>query len=128
MEATICRPDEPKHFMVLRSIDKLVKIRLPNGDLLAESDRAIRLMESGKTLYDPVIYLPVDDVMVELIEEARQTKCPLKGSAAYFGITIGQSTHERIAWSYTEPLEFAQQIKGLVAFYGSRVVVEEHPL
>ena len=127
MEATICRPDAPNHFMVLRSIDRLVKIRLPNGDLLAESDRAIRLMESGKSLYDPVIYLPRDDVTVDLNLEDKQTRCPLKGSAAYFGISNGQDNHESIAWSYPEPLEFAEPIKGLVAFYGSKVVVEEHP-
>ena len=128
MEATICRPDAPKHFMVLRSIEKRVKIRLPNGDLLAESDRAIRLMESGKTLYDPVVYLPKEDVKVTLIEEDKQTRCPLKGSAAYFGVSDGQNSHESIAWSYPEPLDFAEPIRGLVAFYASKVIIEEHPI
>ena len=128
MEATICRPDVPNHFMVLRSIDKRVKIRLPGGDLLAESDRAVRLMENGKTLYDPVVYLPKEDVKVKLVEEDKQTRCPLKGTAAYFGLSDGQSSHESIAWSYPEPLDFAEPIRGLVAFYASKVIIEEHPI
>ncbi len=127
METTIHRPDRPQHYMVLRPIDKLIKIRLPGGQKLAESKQAIRLLESGRTLYDPVIYLPRRDVVAELILQSHQTTCPLKGIASYFAIQDGQQRHDRIAWTYPDPHDFATDIKGLVAFYPEQVIVEEHP-
>lgn len=123
METTIHRPDAQQHYMVLRSIKRRVVIRLPNGEKLAESEGAIRLMESGKTLYDPVIYLPREDVLAQLITEAGETKCPLKGNASYYGL----QGHEKLAWSYRETLPFAADIRGLVAFYPDKVIIEEHP-
>ncbi|MEP1209742.1 MAG: DUF427 domain-containing protein [Rhizobiaceae bacterium] len=128
MEATIHRPDKPQHQMVLRPINKLVLMRLPGGQVLTESQNAIRLIEIGKTIYDPVIYLPRGDIMAELIRETKTTECPLKGTASYFGIEDCGKSHESIAWSYLDPFDFAKKIKGLMAFYPDRVIVEEHPV
>ena len=124
LETLIRRPDAPQHYMVLRSIKRRVIIRLPNGEKLADSEEAVRLMESGKTLYDPVSYVPRDDLTVDLITESGETKCPLKGNASYYGL----EEHEKLAWSYQNPLPFAQDIRGLVAFYPDKVIIEEHPL
>ena len=124
MDIRIERPDAPQHFMVLRSINRRVVVRLPNGEKLAESLEAVRLMESGKALYDPIVYLPNDDLLVDLELETAETKCPLKGNASYFGL----AGHEKLAWSYRDPLPFARDIRGLVAFFPDKVIMEEHPM
>lgn len=127
MEGAIRRPDAPNHFMVLKPVQKRVVVRLPDGTKLAETSNAVRLMEAGKSLYDPVIYLPRDDVAVELRREDKSTHCPLKGDASYFSTHADGKVHSGIAWSYEEPFDFSQTIAGLVAFYPDRVIVEEHP-
>ena len=124
---TIKRPDAPQHYMVLRPINGRIVVRLPNGDRIAESSRAVRLLECGRTLYDPVTYLPLEDVHVPLEAETGTTHCPLKGDASYFSLSADGEKQEKIAWSYMSPLEFSMPIKGLVAFYANRVIVEEHP-
>ena len=124
MDMTIHRPDSDQHFMVLRPIQQRVVVRLPNGQKLADSEDAIRLMESGRTLYDPVIYLPRRDLTMDLVTERGESKCPLKGTATYYGV----EGHEKLAWSYREPLSFATAIRDLVAFYPNKVIIEEHPI
>ncbi len=128
MEGAIRRPDAPSHFMVLKPISKRIVVRLTNGPVLAESTTATRLMEAGKALYDPVVYLPMEDVTVALARQDRTTFCPLKGDASYFRLESGQDTQDDIAWSYEAPFDFSRDIKGLIAFYPDRVVIEEHPV
>ncbi len=128
MENAIRRPDAPNHFMVLKPISRRIVVKLPGGPTLASTTKAVRLMEAGKTLYDPVVYLPLDDVTVPLTRQNKSTFCPLKGDASYFGLANGQDEPSDLAWSYEEPLDFSQEIKGLIAFYPDKVVIEEHPL
>ncbi len=128
MDTTIYRPGLPQHYMVLRSIVRRIIIRLPDGSLLADTKNAIRLMEAGKTLYDPVVYVPRQDIKVNLLDEVEQTVCPLKGTACYYGCLDQQNHHEKLAWSYLEPSSFAQELTGLVAFYADKVILEQHPI
>lgn len=128
MENAIRRPDAPNHFMVLKPIEKRVVVRTPDGAVLAETTNGIRLMEAGKTLYDPVIYLPADDVVAPYSKQEKSTHCPLKGDASYFTFDVNGEALPDLAWSYEAPFDFSAPIKGLMAFYGSRVVIEEHPL
>ena len=126
MEGAIRRPDVPSHFMVLKPVQKRIVVRLPDGTVLAESSNAIRLMEAGKTLYDPVIYMPKDDVSVPLTRQDKSTHCPLKGDASYFHIVNRSATLNDAAWSYETPLEAVADIKEHLAFYtGDAVTVEQ---
>ena len=127
MEGAIRRPDAPNHFMVLKPIKRRIVIRLPDGTKLAESARATRLLESGKTLYDPVIYLPKQDLATELTHQEIRTHCPLKGDASYYTFQTNNHVIADLAWSYDQPLDFAKDLAGLIAFYPDKVVVEEHP-
>jgi len=121
-EGAIARPDVPQHFMVLRPVGQRVVVR--RGELMiAGSEDAVWLMEAGKTLYPPVIYLPKDDLKVKLVSEEKTTHCPLKGDATYFSLP-GDDDAREFGWSYEEPLEFSQPIKRLVAFYGDKVTIE----
>ena len=122
-------PAEPRHFMRIKPIERRVRI-LRDGAVLAESTAAMRLMEVGKDIYDPVIYFPRRDVSDALKPNDHSTHCPLKGDAAYFDLCgeDGSVLAERIAWSYETPFDFAAELTGLVAFYGNAVTVEEAPL
>ncbi|MGI9521677.1 MAG: DUF427 domain-containing protein [Hyphomicrobiaceae bacterium] len=128
MEGAIRRPDAPGHFMVLKPIKRRIVIRLPDGTKLAQSTRATRLLEAGKSLYDPVVYLPKQDVLVRLRKQEKSTHCPLKGEAQYYLLENAKKITSDLAWSYEAPIEFAQDIKGLIAFYADKVIIEEHPV
>jgi len=128
MDVKIQRPTVPQHFMVLRTVKGRVTITLPKGNVVAQSDNAVRLMEAGKTLYDPVIYVPISDVVIELHRNEKTSHCPLKGDAVYFDIKLQDTQFESLAWSYETPLEFSQALKGLIAFYPNQVVIEERPI
>ncbi len=44
------------------------------------------------------------------------THCPFKGNASYWSIAAGNQVAENVVWTYDDPLEDAQQIKGYLAF------------
>ena len=127
-QETIHNPKEPRHFMRIKPVAGRVRI-LRNGQVLAESDRALRLIEAGKDIYDPTIYLPAGDIQAKLEATDKKTFCPLKGHAIYFDLLSDKGDTEvaEVAWSYQDTFDFAAQLKDYVAFYGTRVVVEEHP-
>lgn len=124
----IHNPSEPRHFMRIKPVARRVAVRL-GDEILAETTRAVRVLEAGKDLYDPVCYLPPSDVSGTLRRNDRTTHCPLKGDAVYFDLTdaVGGIRHSGIAWSYPEPYEFSAELAGLIAFYGDKVAIEESP-
>ncbi|MDJ0630017.1 MAG: DUF427 domain-containing protein [Rhodobacter sp.] len=121
-DATIHNPAEPRHFMSLKPVTGRVRILMGNL-VLADSTDALRVLEVGEGVYDPVVYMPKTDVRTELHRNARQTHCPLKGDAVYFDL----DSEESIAWSYPDPHGFASGLAGRVAFYTDRVTIEESP-
>ena len=121
---TIHNPKEPRHFMRIKPVEGTVRI-LRGGRVLAESTRALRVLEAGKDLYDPCLYLPREDVKAELAASPKEkTWCSLKGHASYFDLP-GEA--EEIAWSYEDTYDFAAELKDLICFYGNKVTIEEHP-
>jgi len=122
-------PNKPHHFMRIKSVKRRIEVRR-EGVLLASSSDALRLLEVGRDIYDPVLYLPAVDVVCRLVRTRRTSHCPLKGDAAYFDlIDEADSVIEReIAWSYPDPISLAAEIKQRIAFYVSRVAIQESPL
>jgi uncharacterized protein (DUF427 family) len=124
---TIRRPDEPSHFMRIKPVSGRVLVSVGDS-LIADSSSAKRLLEHGHDLYDPVIYLPREDVKVVLQTTEKTTHCPLKGDTTYYDACLpGERIESEIAWSYTEPLSWAQELDGLVAFDAARVAILEKP-
>ncbi len=125
----IHNPAEPRHFMRIKPVERRVVVWL-EGEILAETTGAVRVLEVGKDLYDPVLYLPPGDVTPRLRPADHTTHCPLKGDAAYFDLVDadGELRVPRIAWSYPEPFGFASELAGRVAFYAKHVTIEEKPL
>lgn len=122
-KGTIHNPGEPRHFMKLKPMAKTVRISR-NGEILALSNNAIRLIEVGSDLYDPPVYVPKEDIVVKLLPSDKRTVCPLKGQAVYFSLL----TADDIAWNYPDPYTFASALCGFVAFYSDKVTIEEMPL
>ncbi len=126
---TIHNPKEPRHFMRIKPAARRVRI-LRDGQLLAASENALRVIEAGRDIYDPVLYLPRTDVQANLSPAAKdRTFCPIKGHASYFDLVSGGGAIEQaeIAWSYEDTVDGAEQLKDHIAFYGTEVVIEEHP-
>jgi uncharacterized protein (DUF427 family) len=89
------------------------------GQQLAESDRAMRLDETGLPAR---YYIPREDVRTDLLRPAaRKTTCPFKGQASYWSAQVGDELHKNLVWSYETPIPAAAQIAGLMCFYNERV-------
>ena len=95
-----------------------IEVRL-GGELLAASDRAVLLKETG---LPGRYYLPRGDVRTDLLRPtATRTTCPFKGQASYWSAEAGGQLHEDIVWSYEDPIPEAAGIAGLMCFYNDRV-------
>ena len=89
------------------------------GETVADSRKALILSESG---LQPVYYFPREDVRLELFEPTeRHTKCPIKGEASYYSIRVGDREVRNGAWYYPDPIEGAEPIAGMIAFYWDRI-------
>jgi uncharacterized protein (DUF427 family) len=89
------------------------------GETIAESDRALRVLETSSP---PTIYIPPEDVRSELLEPAAgHTVCEWKGKASYFDLAHPGSRAERAAWAYHDPKDDYSELQGHIAFYAGRV-------
>ncbi|WP_421723114.1 DUF427 domain-containing protein [Bauldia sp.] len=115
----IHNPDNPRHFMLVKPVPRRVQVF--RGDtLLADTIEAIRVLEVGKTLYDPVLYIPAADIREALTPVDKTTHCPLKGDASYHA----HNGHE-IAWSYEAPFAFSAVLTAHRAFWPDKVRIVE---
>jgi uncharacterized protein (DUF427 family) len=89
------------------------------GDLIADSLRAIRILE---TSHPPVYYIPREDVRPDLlIPSARRTFCEFKGLATYWSLRVRDKLSAEAAWSYENPSPGYDVIRDHLAFYAGRV-------
>lgn len=124
----IQRPDEPRHFMVLKPLSH--EVTATRGGLeLARTRDAVRMHEAGYDLYDPVVYFPRADVNMQALRvSAKRTRCPLKGKTEYFDLVVGDRVIEDAAWSFREVVEFDPRIEVIrerIAFDRAKVQVTE---
>lgn len=78
--------------------------------VLAESDDTV-VVEGNH-------YFPPDSLRQELFSATDTTsRCPWKGLASYYDVTVDGETNQDAAWYYPEPLDAAKQIAGRVAFW-----------
>lgn len=120
VDGMIHRPGVPRHMMRAKRFARPVRIER-HGALLAQTGRALQLVEIGRDLYEPVWYVPMDDVGAALVASGKSTHCPLKGDTTYYDLADGSG--DALAWSYTDPLPFAQVLAGHVAFDAARVTI-----
>jgi len=119
LEGAIRNRSNPNHLMVIRPVKRTVRV-YAGGDLIAETKGALRVMEMGKTLYDPAIYLPAEDITADFTALDKTSHCPLKGDASYVALD-----GDEIAWTYDLPLDGAEQLDGHFAFWPDKVMIAE---
>ena len=87
------------HRITTHPFEGTVLVRDKDGEVLAESSRAVALEETGlPTRY----YLPREDVRTDLLTASETTShCPFKGDATYFSVPGAKDAF----WVYEEPSE-----------------------
>ncbi|MEM5582801.1 DUF427 domain-containing protein [Roseibium sp. AS2] len=119
LQAAIRNPDNPAHLMVIKDVPR--RIRIYSGELLlADSSNALRVLEIGKSFYDPVIYVPETGLKIHLGTLDKSTHCPIKGDASYAALE-----DREIGWVYRTPIEMARRLAGHYAFWPEKVRVVE---
>ena len=119
----IHNPGEPRHFM------RVVPAGAPRsasagGTAIAQSSEAVLVKEVGFDLYDHVTYFPRADVNMDaLVRIDKTTHCPLKGNTEYFDIVVDGDRIAEAAWSYIDTIDVAAELRDLVAFDTTKVVV-----
>ncbi|MBG6166192.1 uncharacterized protein (DUF427 family) [Labrenzia sp. EL_195] len=115
----IRNPDNPAHMMVIKDVPR--RIRVYAGDvLLADSSNALRVIEVGKSVYDPVVYIPEDDLVGSLEPIEKSTYCPIKGDASYIALD-----GEEVGWVYRNPIPMTHRLKAHCAFWPSKTRLVE---
>lgn len=81
-----------------------------NGTVLAESDDIV--MVEGNH------YFPPSSLNREFFAPSdRKSRCPWKGLAGYYDVTVSGEMNPGAAWFYAEPKSGAEDIKDRVAFW-----------
>lgn len=93
------------------------------GAVLGESTAALELTEGD---YPPVVYFPRADIAMTFLDPSdASSHCPHKGDARYFTIIAKSGPIADAAWSYENPKADVAEIKDYIAFYTSKVAVEQ---
>lgn len=85
------------------------------GTKIADSRRTLRILE---TSHPPVYYIPLRDIMPEVLEaSSRVSYCEFKGEARYYRVRVGDTVAEDAAWTYETPAYGYEELADHVAFY-----------
>jgi uncharacterized protein (DUF427 family) len=129
-EEVFVHPRNPYHRVDTILSSRHVRV-VVDGQTVADTNRATFLFETGlPTRY----YIPQVDVRMDLLQPTEtHTRCPYKGEAAYWNVTINGVIHQDVVWGYPYPIAEIPKIKGLVSFYNEKLdiyvddVLEEKP-
>lgn len=90
-----------------------------DGEKIADSNRGVFLFETGlPTRY----YMPIADTRLDLMTPSRYvSRCPYKGMANYYHVTVRNNRHENLVWYYDNPVHESARIRRLVSFYNEFV-------
>jgi uncharacterized protein (DUF427 family) len=120
-EEVFVHPRDPYHRVDMVRTERHIRVSL-DGELLAESRRAIALFESN---LPPRWYLQREDVVAELERTDTMTRCPYKGTASYYSVKLENGEQAKdLIWTYTEPMSVCSRIAGLLCFFNERVDIE----
>ncbi|WP_043871833.1 DUF427 domain-containing protein [Celeribacter indicus] len=93
------------------------------GAVLGETSGALELSEGD---FPPVIYFPPEDLAMAFLELSETISVdPFKGSAKHFAIHTKSVVIADAAWSYDEPKEATEALRGYIAFYPTKAAVEQ---
>ena len=103
-----------KHSVFSEISQKRVRLKF-NDIFVVDSHRPLLVYENGHL---PIYYFPKNDIETMYLSKAElTTTCPYKGDATYWKLNVNEKESINAAWSYEEPVNDQQNIKGLIAFY-----------
>lgn len=119
-EQVYVHPRDPYKRIDVLASSRHIRIEV-DGVTVADSHHSKMLFETGlPTRY----YLPKTDVRLDLLRPTDHlTRCPYKGTAEYYAVTVDGVTHDNTAWWYRHPTAESAAIAGYVCFYNERVDV-----
>jgi uncharacterized protein (DUF427 family) len=117
---TIVNPVNSAHFMEVEPVSGRLEIYMRNV-MLANSRNALRVAEVGPSVYDPMFYIPREEMTAVLSPQAKTSICPLKGEAFYFSFRGVE-----VAWRYNT-YSFADILADHFCFWPSKVRMLELP-
>lgn len=88
------------------------------GTAVADSTRAMLSFESNRLC---VYYFPLGDVLASALVPSHLYESPLKGTAQYFDVVVGDVVAADAAWEYRSALPGAQAGTRYVAFHWNRM-------
>ncbi|MFC1231426.1 MULTISPECIES: DUF427 domain-containing protein [Streptomyces] len=98
------------HRITVERGDRHVRV-VHGGEVLAESDRALVLRETGLPAR---YYIPAEDVRLDLLTPSgTRTHCPFKGTASYWS----RPGAPDLVWAYPDPKPDVAGIKDHLCFY-----------
>ncbi len=104
----------PDHQVKEMPVSGGAEVQIGN-ERIADSQDVIRVEEDGNPAR---LYFPRSAVAMEKLEpSSTTTQCPFKGTAHYFDLNIDGKRLKDAVWSYEEPFEEHQSLKGRLAFY-----------
>ncbi len=96
--------------------------------LVAETENALILKEVGKSVYDPVFYIPKADIKIDLeMDAVSKGHCPIKGDAHRWYLKENP-TANYFGWSYEAPLPRSRKLEGHIAFNMQYVTLISAPI
>ncbi|MEU4035912.1 DUF427 domain-containing protein [Streptomyces collinus] len=102
------------HTITVEKSERHVRV-VHDGQVLAETDRALVLRETGCPAR---YYLPAEDVRLELLTPSdTHTVCPFKGTASYWSLPGAPD----LAWAYPDPKPEVAEIRDHLCFYEADV-------
>ena len=98
--------------------DKTMIIAEYKDQIIAQSENSIEIENS--------IYFPRSDVFMSFLTPTTTvTRCPWKGMATYFDVTVMKNVCKDSAWSYQNPKSKGRLIRCYVAFWKDIVVLKK---
>ena len=106
------------HTIVLEKTKKWIRAKFENH-IVINSKNASILFEDGHL---PTYYFPKTDINMNLLNKSNKTSnCPFKGDATYWDLKSRDKKYLNSAWSYENPIKGQEGLKGLIAFYWSKI-------
>lgn len=90
-----------------------------DGEVIADSIDVVQVVEDS----NPVrYYFPRQDVaMRRLVRSDTTSECPFKGRATYYSLQGESGLLRDVAWSYENPYEEHQGLRGRLAFWEEKI-------
>jgi uncharacterized protein (DUF427 family) len=112
---------DPFHRVDVHGSSRTVVVRA-GGREIARTQRPQLLFETG--LPRRVYVSRADVAPGVLVPSAKRTRCPYKGEATYWSLSVDGALIEDAAWSYETPLPEAMGVTGHISFDADGVGVE----